>query len=69
MFIVERIYPDGIIPDSGLSGLNIIYIYIYIYMCVCVCVCVCVCEKDTLDIFISLDETAFHIVLMPLGKE
>ena len=23
--------PDGIIPDSGLTGLNNIYIYIYIY--------------------------------------
>ena len=28
---VEWIYPDGIIPDSGFSGLNNIYIYIYIY--------------------------------------
>ena len=29
--LVEWICPDGIIPDSGLSGLNNIYIYIYIY--------------------------------------
>ena len=28
--------PDGIIPDTGLTGQN--SIYIYIYMCVCVCV-------------------------------
>ena len=35
-------YPDGIFPDSTLTGPNNIYIYIYIYMCVCVCVCVCV---------------------------
>ena len=45
--------PDGIIPDSGLTGPNNTYIYIYIYkererekerekerVCVCVCVCV-----------------------------
>ena len=45
MFTVEFFYcPDGIIPDSGLTGLNNIYIYIYIYIYVCVCVCVCVCE-------------------------
>ena len=32
MFIVEWFYcPDGIIPDSVLTGLNNIYIYIYIY--------------------------------------
>ena len=30
--LVEWICPDGIIPDSGLSGLNNIYIYIYIYI-------------------------------------
>ena len=29
---MEWICPDGIIPDSGLSGLNNIYIYIYIYI-------------------------------------
>ena len=35
--------PDGITPNSGLTGPNnTIYIYIYIYICVCVCVCVCV---------------------------
>ena len=34
--------PDGIIPDSGLTGLNNIYIYIYIYMrSVYVCMYVC----------------------------
>ena len=41
MFIVEFFFgPDGIIPDSGLTGLNntniyiynILYIYIYIYI-------------------------------------
>ena len=32
--------PDGITPNSGLTGLSILYIYIYIYVCVCVCVCV-----------------------------
>ena len=26
--------PEGIIPDSGLTGPNDIYIYIYIYICV-----------------------------------
>ena len=46
--------PDGITPNSGLTGPNnththththtYIYIYIYIYIYVCVCVCVCVCE-------------------------
>ena len=40
--------PDGITPNSGLTGLSILYIYIYIYIynvCVCACVCVsaCVC--------------------------
>ena len=34
-------YPEGITPNSGLTGPN--NTYIYIYMCVCVCVCVCVC--------------------------
>ena len=29
MFIVEWICPDGIIPDSSLSGLNNTYIFIY----------------------------------------
>ena len=66
MFIVEWFFCcDGIIPDSGLTGLNnthththththiYIYIYIYIYVCVCVCVCVCVlCSiYDELKIF------------------
>ena len=36
--------PDGIIPDSGLTGLNNTYINIYIYIYVCVFVCVCVCN-------------------------
>ena len=31
MFIVEWIYPDGIIPDSGLSGLN--YTELYYIQC------------------------------------
>ena len=50
-FKYSRIFscPDGITPNSGLTGLSILslslslYIYIYIYVCVCVCVCVRVC--------------------------
>ena len=32
--------PDGITPNSGLTGPNHTYIYIYIYIVVCVCECV-----------------------------
>ena len=39
--------PDGITPNSGLTGLSILYIYIYIYIYIySVCVCVCVWERD-----------------------
>ena len=38
-------YPDGITPNSGLTGQNNTYIYIYIYIYICVCVCVCVCVR------------------------
>ena len=31
--------PDGIIPESGLTGPNNIYIYIYIYIYICMYVC------------------------------
>ena len=29
--------PDGITPNSGLTGLSILDIYIYMYVCMCVC--------------------------------
>ena len=34
--------PDGITPNSGLTGPNNTYIYICVCVCVYVCVCVCV---------------------------
>ena len=42
-FKYSRIFscPGGITPNSGLTGLSILYIYIYIYLCVRKCAEVC----------------------------
>ena len=48
LLLTKNICPDGITPNSGLTGLSILYIYIYI----CVCVCIYFYTNIFLSIFI-----------------
>ena len=45
--------PDGITPNSGLTGPNNTYVYIY----VCVCVCVCVSVFDSMCVLNRKDSS------------